>query len=85
MEIFLDYTSNNPTGAMTLQMFQQQEELSASVSTLIDMHKFVQDSNLWENNFTDSAAQRITTFSLEFLFTPGLSLYSYGLVMWRQH
>lgn len=32
-----------------LQMFQQQEELSASVSTLIDMHKFVQDSNLWEN------------------------------------
>lgn len=48
-EPFLDWASNNPMGAMMLQISQQQEELSASVSTLMDMPKFVQDSNLWEN------------------------------------
>lgn len=47
---------------MMLQMFQQQEELSASVNALVDMLNFVQDTDKWKIDFIASAAQRITFF-----------------------
>lgn len=69
-------------------MLQQQEELSASVSILIDMHKFVQDSDLWENRLHSFSCSKNSYFFFgipfqswsEFIFL-GIGCVETALVM----
>lgn len=84
-EPFLDWASNNPMVQWCYKYFSSKKSCQPQLAHWWTCLSLYRTQICGKIDFIDSAVQRIATFSLEFLFTPGLSLYSSGLVMWREH